>query len=341
MLPNPSMADNLRLIEFIDALPKAEHHLHIEGSAPWAVMQADEPDRYQSPPDSWNDDFRFVDFSEFENYIINFVVPWMNSPERYAAAANQILKERKKENVRYAEISFAALAVERSGVDISEVAIAVRSALPIDMEVKLFVGLHHRPFVSGHERYLEEILNSPHIDGIDLHGPEQFPLQPWIIEYWQAARLKGKLTKAHAGELTGADTVRQAIEDLGVTKIQHGVQAALDPSVVHLAAAAGASFDVCPISNVKLKAVPSLEEHPIMELEKSGVKCTINTDDPFIFGNTLRDDYFAVATTLGATPAQLAQFAKNGFETAQLAASKKRQAYLDIDEILRKYLGDE
>ncbi len=204
--------------------------------------------------------------------------------------------------------------------------------------MKLFVGLHHKPFATNHDSYLEEILESPHIDGIDLHGPEQFPLQPWIIEYWQAARLKGKLTKAHAGELTGADTVRQAIEDLGVTKIQHGVQAALKPSVVHLAATEGASFDVCPISNVKLKAVPSLEEHPIMELEKAGVKCTINTDDPFIFGNSLRDDYLAVATTLGATPKQLAQFAKNGFETAQLPESKKRQAYLEIDEILSQYL---
>lgn len=335
------MPDSQRLIEFIDALPKAEHHLHIEGSAPWAIMQADEPNRYKEPPPSWKDDFRFVDFSEFENYIINYVVPWMNGPERYATAAIEILKERKKENVRYAEISFAALAVERSGVNISEVAIAVKSALPVDMEVKLFVGLHHRPFDSGHESYLEEIMDSPYIDGIDLHGPEQFPLQPWIIEYWQTARLKGKLTKAHAGELTGADTVRQAIEDLGVTKIQHGVQAALDPSVVHLAAAQGASFDVCPISNVKLNAVPSLEEHPIMELEKAGVKCTINTDDPFIFGNTLRDDYLAVATTLGATPAQLAQFAKNGFETAQMPESKKRLAYLDIDEVLNKYLGDE
>ncbi|MCB1120404.1 MAG: adenosine deaminase [Verrucomicrobiae bacterium] len=334
------MSKDLKLIQFIDALPKAEHHLHLEGSTPWHIMQQDDPDEFQTPPDSWVDDFRFKDFAEFESYIINYVVPWLQSPERYAITAREILLKRMQENVRYAEISYAALAIERSGVDITEVAVAVKSAIPAGIDVKLFIGLHHRGFTQDQDKYLSEILDCPHIDGIDLHGPEQFPLQDWIKEFWSDARMKGKLTKAHAGELTGPLGVREVIEFLGVTKIQHGVQVIQDESAINLAASEGASFDVCPISNVKLKAVPSLEEHPILHLEQSGIKCTINTDDPFIFGNELRDDYLAVSQGLGASPRQLAQFARNGFETAPLEEEKKRSAYAEIDALLSAFEED-
>ena len=187
------------------------------------------------------------------------------------------------------------------------------------------------------EKYLTQILESPHIDGIDLHCPEEFPLQDWIKEFWQAAKMAGKLSKAHAGELTGALGVREAIDLMGVTKIQHGVQVMEDESTLYMAVAEGVSFDVCPISNVKLKAVPSLKEHPILKLEKAGIKCTINTDDPFIFGNELIDDYLAVSQGLGATPRQLATFARNGFETASMEEARKRTAYAEIDMLLKEF----
>jgi adenosine deaminase len=331
------MTSDSKLLAFINALPKAEHHLHLDGSAPWHIMQSEDPQKYCDPPPSWKEDFRFTDFKEFEGFIRKYVVPWLNSPERFAITAKEILLQRISENVRYAEISFAALAVERSGVDIREVAEAVKSAIPAGIDVHLFIGLHHRKLESDHEKYLGQILDCPHIDGIDLHGPEQFPLRPWIKEFWLAAKLAGKMTKAHAGELTGPNGVREAIEELGVTKIQHGVQAIEDESVVYLAAAEGVSFDVCPISNVKLMAVPSLKEHPILKLEKMGVRCTINTDDPFIFGNELRDDYLAVSQGLGASAQQLATFARNSFETASLAESKKRAAYIEIDSLLSEF----
>ena len=335
------MTEDSKLIAFIDALPKTEHHLHIEGSTPWNIMQVDDPEMFTEPPPSWKDDFRFKDFSEFESLIVNNVVPWLNSPERYGITAREILMMRMKENVRYAEISYSALAIERSGVDIEEVAVAIKAAIPRGIETRLFIGLHHNPLETDHEKHLVEILESPHIDGIDLHGPERFPLQDWIKEFWREARLAGKLAKAHASELTGAIGVREAIEELGVTKIQHGVQVIEDESTLYMAAAEGASFDVCPISNVKLKAVPSMSEHPIMELEKAGIRCTINTDDPHIFGNSLRDDYLAVSKELGTTPAQLAEFAKNGFETSQMDEVSKRSAIAEIDTLLKNYMAEQ
>ncbi len=329
-----------QLINFIDALPKAEHHLHLDGSPNWHTMHATDPDLFPEPPPSWDAAFRFADFAAFEGYIRKYAVPWLTSAERFAHTAHEILQTRASENVRYAEVSFAALAVERSGIDISETAKAIQDAFPKEMETRLYIGLHHKKFESDHNGYLSQILDCAAIDGIDLHGPEEFPLRPWIKQFWADAKKAGKLIKAHASELTGPTGVREVIENLGVTKIQHGVQAALDPAVVKLAAEAGASFDVCPVSNVKLKAVPSMEEHPIIKLEAAGVTCTINSDDPLIFGNDLRDDYKIVADVLRATPAQLAQFAKNSFTTADWDAEHIKAACDDIDAVLNEHTAE-
>ena len=105
---------------------------------------------------------------------------------------------------------------------------------------------------------------------------------------WARVRAAGKVTKCHAGEFDGAHRVREAITELGVTRIQHGVRAIEDPSVVALAAEQGVTFDVCPISNVRLQVFPSIAEHPIRRLGEAGVRCTVSTDDPLCFGNTVR-----------------------------------------------------
>ncbi|WP_269527033.1 adenosine deaminase family protein [Coraliomargarita parva] len=334
------MQANEEIIHFINRLPKGEHHLHIDGSPPWHRMQASDPERYQTEPPSWADHFRFPSFDDFEAAIVEYVVPWLNSPERYALAAADLLETRKSENVKYVEFSFAALAVERSGVDLNEVAEAIYQSIPDDLEVRLFAGLHHKGFSENQDKHLADILSSPYIHGIDLHGHELFPLRPWIIDFWKDAEAAGKLRKAHASELTGPLGVREVIEKLGVRKIQHGVQAMHDPEVVQLAASVGASFDVCPISNVKLLAVESAESHPILELEEAGIRCTINTDDPFIFGNAhLKDDYLMLHQVLGATPAQLAGFAKNSFTTADLSDSQKQDFCAEIDSVLEDFMA--
>lgn len=334
MMPTDTPGD---LAAFVDALPKAEHHLHLEGATPWALMRETDPERFTTPPDSWADHFRFDDFSVFETLVLDYVVPWLNTPERYGLTTREIVAARRAENVRYLEVSIAGLAIEALGHAFADVAAAIKGEVPEDIDLKLFVGLHHCGF-ERHEALLADILDCNDIDGIDLHGPEDFPLAPWLPEYWAAARAMRKRTKAHAGELTGASAVREAIEGLGVEKVQHGIRAIEDPDVVALAVERGVSFDVCPISNVKLKAVPDMVSHPLMRLDAAGVVCTINTDDPFIFGNRLRDDYLAAATVLGADAVALARFARNGFLTADLDAATRERLVQEVDTTLAEYL---
>ena len=115
-----------------------------------------------------------------------------------------------------------------------------------------------------------------------------------------------------------ASFVRRCIEELGVRRIQHGVRCIEDPEVVALIKDLDVTLDVCQISNVKLQVegITKMSEHPIRELFDAGVRCTINSDDPFMFGNSLSEEYYALATDLHFTENELEKTAQNGFDIA-------------------------
>ena len=112
----------------------------------------------------------------------------------------------------------------------------------------------------------------------------------------------------------------------------HRPLAVQDGSARRLAAEHGVTFDVCPISNVRLKVVPDLAAHPIRRLMQAGIRCTVSTDDPLCFGNKVVDEYTALADGLGFTKAELAQTARNGWEVADVSPATRRAA---LDEIQR------
>jgi adenosine deaminase len=160
------------------------------------------------------------------------------------------------------------------------------------------------------------------------------PTPPEAAAIWKRARDAGKITKCHAGEFDGAARVREAIEVLGVKRIQHGVRAIEDPAVVKLAAESGVTFDVCPISNVGLKVVPSMKDHPIRRLMHAGIRCTVSTDDPLCFANSLTEEYETLATELTFSATELAQVASNGWEVADVPASTRKSMLAEIEKIV-------
>ena len=164
---------------------------------------------------------------------------------------------------------------------------------------------------------------------------EYLPLEAWTPNLWQRARAAGLVTKAHAGEFGPAAHVREAIEVLGVRRIQHGVRAIEDETVVQLAIEQDATFDVCPISNVKLDVVDQLQQHPIRKLMERGLRCTVSTDDPFSFGNTIEDEYAALSAGLDFSYNELAQIAKNGFEVALVDQATRAQWIAEVDATMR------
>jgi adenosine deaminase len=318
--PEPDLA------AYIHALPKTETHLHIEGALPLELLHRVAPEKFSNGdvPPWWAPEYRYADFPAFEQVLLDHALLWFTNADRYHEAARVIFAGLAAQNVRYVETSFHLPVTRFIGVPGPEIVRAILTAAPEGMVVRVFTGMSRIDHTPEFAPTIAALAEWDDLTGVDLHGLETWPLQPWTADVWSRLRSAGKQTKAHAGEFGGADNVRQALEALGVRRIQHGVRAVEDPAVVRLLRDLGATCDVCPISNVKLRVASSMAEHPIRRLVDAGVRCTVSTDDPFSFGNTLCEEYAALATELGFTRAELAKIASNGFEVATVDESLRR-----------------
>jgi adenine deaminase len=316
------------LREFVQSLPKTETHLHLEGALPLELLQRVRPE-FSQPPASWAHNFKFRDFAHFERELLDMAFSWFTSPEHYHEAAKVIFAKHVALNVKYVETSFASGVIEFGGLNGREVLQAIRAAVPPGLEVRVFLGIHHNGAGPLMKPVLEDALSWGELAGVDLHGPEDFPLEPWSRDYWAAARRAGKYTKAHAGEFMGADFVRRILDELEPQRIEHGARAAEDPLVVAEIKSRGIALDMCPISNHKLMPGISLANHPIRRLFDAGVKVTVSTDDPISFGNSINDEYVALAERGGFGREELVQLARNGFEVALMPIARK-QPWLDV-----------
>jgi adenosine deaminase len=137
-----------------------------------------------------------------------------------------------------------------------------------------------------------------------------FPPEPFA-EAFGVARDAGLISAPHAGELAGAASIYGALDALGARRICHGVRAIEDPALVERLATEEVVLDVCPTSNVMLAVVPSFEEHPLVRLLDAGVRCTLNGDDPLLFGPGLLGEYELARTTMGLSDERLAQLARS------------------------------
>ena len=151
--------------------------------------------------------------------------------------------------------------------------------------------------------------------GFDLAGPEAaWPAPPHAVAF-VAAREAGLALTAHAGEVAGAERVREVL-DFGVRRVAHGVTAIEDPTLLDLLRARDITLDLCPTSNVQAGVVGSLEEHPLAALHRAGVSVTVSTDDLTVTGTSLSEELARCADALSLTGEELTAIALNGFARA-------------------------
>jgi adenosine deaminase len=321
------------LAGFIRALPKTETHLHLEGALPYELLQGWQPEKYPPAPFFHALDYRHPSFQKFDEVLLGHALPWFTSAERYFESARLTFAKHVVDNVRYVETSFHLPVCGFIGVPGKEIIAAIQAAVPPGLEVRIFAGMLRTDYAGPMQAVIDDLVNWDELAGVDLHGFERVPTEPWTAAVWSRLRAAGKITKCHAGEFDGAHRVREAIEQLGVRRVQHGIRAIDDPAVVALAVATDTTFDVCPISNVRLGAVPSMAEHPLRRLMAAGVRCTISTDDPLVFGNCVSDDYLALATEAGFSRGELAQVARNGWAVADVPATVRQKWLAEIDRL--------
>ena len=151
------------------------------------------------------------------------------------------------------------------------------------------------------------------------HPPEPF------AEAFAVARAAGLLSVPHAGELAGPESVAGALDALGADRIQHGVRAVEDPQLVRRLAGSEVCLDVCPTSNVLLSVVPDIASHPLPALLDAGVRCSLNADDPLLFGPNLLEEYELCRATLGLDDGTLARVATSSIDASGAPDDLKRE----------------
>lgn len=320
--------------DFIQSLPKTETHLHLEGALPYAMLRTLDPAKYPENPYFHAPDFRHQTFPQFDELLLDHALPWFTSAERYHEAAKAVFATHVAQNVRYVETSFHLPVSMFISTPAREIIAAIRTAVPAGLEVRIFAGMLRSDYTGPMRSVIDELADWEELAGVDFHGHEQQPTEAWAAPVWARLRDAGKITKSHAGEFDGPQRVREAIEQLGVTRIQHGVRAIEDPAVVALAIERDITFDLCPLSNVRMQVVPSLSAHPLRRFMEAGVRCTISTDDPLIFGNTLNGEYAALSAEADFTRAELARLAANGWQVALVETVARRTALAEIDRLV-------
>jgi aminodeoxyfutalosine deaminase len=191
-------------------------------------------------------------------------------------------------------------------------------------ELGLESGVRTIDWVEGH---LPE-----HSVGFGLGGPEQGVPRPQFSEVFGRARALGLHSVPHAGESAGPQSIVDSLDALQAERIGHGIAAAQDASLMADLVARDVVLEVCPVSNVCTRAVPSLAEHPFPVLREAGVRLTLNTDDPGMFDTDLNREYLVAHTVFGLGAADLAELARESVR-ASFAPETTRQRLLDeIDD---------
>ena len=320
--------------DFIQALPKTETHLHVEGALPYELLTERDPVQWPPHPPFRARSYRYTTFPDFERILLDHALPWFTSAEAYYEAGKVMFAHHVAQNVRYVETSFHLPITQFIRVPGPEIIAALRAAAPAGLEVRIYAGMLRSDLGGNLRPTIDQLHTWDELAGVDLHGFEQMPTHPDTAAVWAKLRAAGKVTKCHAGEFDGPARVREAIETLGVRRIQHGVRAIEDPAVVRLAAETGTTFDVCPISNIGLQVFPRMADHPLRQLLQAGIRCTVSTDDPLCFANTLSEEYETLAAELNFTRAELAQVARNGWEVAAVPDRTRQAMLAEIARVL-------
>lgn len=295
-------------------LPKAELHLHLEGSI--------EPETlHELDPATSVEDFRALyRYADFDAFLKAFgaIGKRLRTPEDYALVTRRLLGRLESQNVRYAEIIVAAGVVLWKGQEFAPIYDAIREAARGSSVEVHWVLDAVRQFGVEHVQKVAELAAERAGDGVvafGIGGSEERGPASWFREPFAFARSAGLHLTAHAGESMGAESIWAAL-DLGAERIGHGIAAAQDPDLMRELRDLDIPLEVCITSNLVTGVVKRIEDHPVRRLFDAGVPITLNTDDPAMFGCTLAGEYALAARAFGFSEAELRGIAENGFRYA-------------------------
>ena len=299
------------MADFLADLPKAELHLHLEGSVePETLCELD-------PTGDFNGLYRYADFDAFLR-TFGVVGKLLRGPDEYARITRRLLERLAAQNIRYAEITIAAGVVLWKEQDFAPIFDAIReSAQGSPVEVHWILDAV-RQFGPAHVMRVAELAAERRDQGVvafGIGGSEERGPAECFTEAFRFARSAGLHLVAHAGESMGPESIRAALA-LGAERIGHGIAAAQDEALMRELRERDIPLEICITSNLVTGVVKRLEDHPVRRLFDAGVPITINTDDPAMFRCTLAGEYRLAADRFGFSDAELRGIVQNGFRYA-------------------------
>jgi adenine deaminase len=336
----------MRSIEnFIAGIPKAELHLHIEGTfEPELMFEIATRNNLKLKYNSVEELKAAYNFNNLQEFL-----------DIYYSGADVLIEEQDffdltwaylqkihSQNVVHTEIFFDPQTHASRGIPFSKIISGIHRALEtgqkeLGISSKLVLSiLRHLSEDSAFQTIGEALEYKSWITAIGLDSSEKGHPPSKFQRVFDKAREEGFLIVAHAGEEGPPEYVWEALNLLQVSRIDHGNRSLEDPQLVDELVRRKIPLTVCPLSNLKLKVVHDMTKHPLKEMLEKGMIATVNSDDPAYFGGYINENFLSVANALSLTSEHIALLAKNSFSASFLDEEEKQ---LMIEKVEKYFLG--
>ncbi|MDP3149228.1 MAG: adenosine deaminase [Ignavibacteria bacterium] len=334
------------MLNFINGLPKAELHLHIEGTLNPELMfkiakRNNIKIKYNSI-DGLKKAYDFGNLQDFLNLYYQGAEVLIQELDFYEMTW-EYLEKAHIQNVLHCEIFFDPQTHTTRGVAFATVINGIYKAM-MDAENKFGISsklilcfLRDMDEESAIKTLHEALPHKDKIIAVGLDSAEVGNPPSKFKNVFNLAHQEGFLTVAHAGEEGPADYVWEALEHLRVSRIDHGNNSMDDEALIDELAKSQMPLTVCPLSNLKLKVVDDLKNHPLRKMIEKNLLVTINSDDPAYFGGYINENYLAIAEALDLSKEEIGQLAKNSFKACFFEDFLKEKMIAKVDEYLLNY----
>lgn len=331
---------------FIRGLPKAELHVHLEGTLePELMLAFARRNRIairQRSPDALRASYNFTDLQSFLDLYYQAAATLVTEQDFYDLT-RAYLHRAQLDHVRHVEPFFDPQTHTGRGVAFETAVVGIHRALEAarredGISSRLIMCFLRDLSADQAMETLEQALPfRALIAGVGLDSAELGNPPARFVEVFARARREGFHVVAHSGEEGPPEYIRDALDLLGAERIDHGVRAIEDPALMQRLAADQVPLTVCPLSNVKLRVFPSIEQHNLKQLLDAGLMVTVNSDDPAYFGGYVSDNYLAVQQGLGLSRDHIERLAANAFKACFLPQESKRTLLDELDDYLAKH----
>lgn len=322
------------------ALPKAELHLHIEGTLePELAFELAGRNGVELPYASVDELAAQYDFTDLQSFLDLYYATMdvLRTEDDFAELTRRYLLTAATQGLRHVELFFDPQAHTARGIRIETVIDGIGVALDeAERDLGISSGmilsfLRDQSEESAEAALLAGIGRSDRIIGVGLDSAEVGNPPSLFERVYGRARAEGLHVVAHAGEEGPPEYIGEALDLLKVERIDHGIRAIEDAALVSRLAAEGIPLTMCPLSNVRLRTVPELEAHPLLELDAAGVRVTVNSDDPAYFGGYVGDNFIAIRDALGAGIEDAERFARSSIDASFASSARKAELFAEID----------